>query len=358
MLVYYTVFIITILLCGIIPAKTDKEYLRKLILVFLPLFLFGALRVDFGIDYTGYELDYYQFHTAGVPDHEAHSEVGYQWIEILMPSWRSLVSLTAFMLCLSWITLCYRYINGNRLILTVCLLFIAGNFTIFTPLVTMRNGMTITCFLVSLPLIIERKYIYALAVAFAAHYIHSSILLFAPIALLVGINKTISRREIIIWTSVFIIFFISGAAGIIDKLTMFINTYFNRYDTVLESMKESEHVSWLAGATNVLLIVGIFSVFYNNRDALSKAENSIFRISFIYLLCPYLGALGGARMQCYFLPLFVVAIVKMYDLQWQSKYVKFGFYCLVFFKFFYAFLYVWQWNNPYFVFQTYKSIFD
>ena len=62
MKVYFLVFIVTLLI-QFIPVNSDRQYLRRVILTFIPIFLFGALRVDFGLDYLAYETEYEWAHT-------------------------------------------------------------------------------------------------------------------------------------------------------------------------------------------------------------------------------------------------------------------------------------------------------
>ena len=51
---YYFMALVSIVLSIVLPYKTNKQSVIKLIIVLLPLFIFGALRVDFGNDYAGY----------------------------------------------------------------------------------------------------------------------------------------------------------------------------------------------------------------------------------------------------------------------------------------------------------------
>lgn len=356
MTAYYIVFVLTLILCKAVPANTDRDYWRKLLIVFTPLFLFGALRVDFGIDYSVYETEYYQVHAHGTIDKEMHNEIGYQWLEILMPSWRMMLILTSFVTCFSWAYIFRKYVNRQHLTLAICLFFIAGNFTFYTPVVTMRNGLAIACMLLSTELIVQRRLVPAFTIAFLAHYLHSSVLLFMPIAILVGLNKKWTKKETYIWMAVFAALFFLGAGSIMERLTSFIWMYFERYGSVLEEMKQSTHNSLLVSLANVMLFAGLLSVMNYNKETLSKSDNTIFRIGIIYLICPFLGSLGTTRMQCYFLPFFVLTVVRMYTCQWKNSMFKTAFFTLVFAYYFYSFFYVWQWKNPNFAFQTYKCI--
>ena len=361
MSVYYTVFIITVLLCILVPAKTDKEYIRKLIIVFLPLFLFGALRVDFGLDYATYEDLFYSLHGSSLEklDESAHAELGYQALNLIMPTWRSLLVLTSFMLCFSIGFLFYKCLDRNNLLMAICMIFIAGNFAFYTPLVSMRNGLTNAVLLLSIPFIRDRRIVIVAIIAFLGSYLHTSLIFFIPLAYLVAKNKPISAKEIFIWIGCFGVLVVFGSLSIIRYFTGYLITYFYRYEPLLENISQGTgHANILVGVTNLVIVGCILYTIYQNRNRMSAVENSVSRIALLYLLSPYIGALGGARWQTYFIPFFVVCIANMYSYTWKSKALKIGFYILIFAYFSYSFFYVWQWNNPYFVFQTYHSIFD
>lgn len=361
MSVYYTVFIITVLLCIFVPAKTDKDYIRKLIVVFLPLFLFGALRVDFGLDYATYEDMFHNFHgsSLGEMDESDHAELGYQALNSIMPTWRSLLVLTSFMLCFSIGFLFYKSLDKNNLILAICVMFIAGNFAFYTPLVTMRNGLANAILLLSIPLIRDRRIVIVAIIAFLGSYIHTSLIFFMPLAYLVANNKPISTKEIIIWVGCIGVFVVIGSSSILIHFTGFMMSYFDRYEHMIEAVsKGSGYANILVGVTNLVIVGIILYTIYQNRNRMSAEENCVSRIALLYLLSPYIGAFGGARWQTYYIPFFVICIANMYSYTWKSKALKIGFYILIFAYFSYSFFYIWQWNNPYFVFQTYHSIFD
>ena len=93
MRIYYLVFIVTLLI-QFIPVKSDKSYLQRVILTFIPMFLFGALRIDFGYDYANYENEFYLAHYySQFEDISGHSEIGYILFEKIIPTWFVIVLL-------------------------------------------------------------------------------------------------------------------------------------------------------------------------------------------------------------------------------------------------------------------------
>lgn len=357
--VYYLVFVITLILSKILPAHNDREYLRKVIIIFIPLLLFAALRVNFGYDYFTYEAEYEQLHDADELDSSKHIELGFQYLLYIAPSWRFVVVLSAIILCLSWIVLFYKYVEREYLYFAVILIFCTGNFTIYLPLVTMRNGMTIALMMLSLPLIIKRKYLYVLTLAYVGSFLHTSILMFLPLALIIGTNKELSRREVMIWLITLFVLFISSNSSILNFLEPYILKYFGNYDQVLTVMSDYDHDSTLINIANLFLFSCVMIFFYKYRTKLIPSENSYFRIGLVYLLCSFMGPLGSSRMQAYFLPFFLLIIVRMYSMKWKSNNIlKLSFFTFIFVYYLYRFFYVWQWNNPYFAFEEYQSIFS
>lgn len=356
MTVYYTVFVITLILAKLLPDRNRKEYLWKVIITLLPLFLFGALRVDFGLDYATYEAEYMALHSGVHIGVNKHSEIGFQYLLQILPTWRCVVGCTALVLCIAWGVLLYRNVGRNYLYIAIFLMFCIGNYTVYTPLVAMRNGLTISIMMLSFPLIEQRKYLLVLAIAFLGHYIHSSIMLFMPIALLVGRNNELTTREIKIWLVVILILMLLSASTLVTIVAPYVLDKFERYEYVFDIMSKSQHDSWLVNIANIALLSVVLVQFYKHRAELTKSENSYFRIGMIYLLCGFLGTLGSARTQAYFLPFFILILVKLYSMKWKDQVAKLIFFLFVVAYFLYRFFYIWQWNNPYFVFEDYESV--
>ena len=97
----YLIVVVATLLIQFIPAKTERAQIWKIVLTFLPLFLFGALRVDFGYDYDSYEDAYYSYKSYGT-DQFGHSEIGYQWLNTLCPSFRFLIVIQSLLVCIAY----------------------------------------------------------------------------------------------------------------------------------------------------------------------------------------------------------------------------------------------------------------
>lgn len=356
MVIYYIVFVFSLILSAVLPSKNNRQYLWKVIITFIPLFLFAALRDDFGLDYPTYESVFNTVKSGGEDSFSQHCEVGFLYILRLSPSWRFFVVISSLFICFAWGKLFYDNVQSKFFSFAILLFFCIGNFTIFTPLVAMRNGLTIAIMMLSFPFIVQRKYLLVLVIAIIGQFLHSSLLLFLPIALLVGSNRPFTNKELKGWMLSLLVLAILGSSSLLNLVTSIIISYFDRYVGVLDLMKETQHNSIAVNLANFILFGFVIGFLYKHKKILTLSENSYFRIGLIYLFCSFLGPLGGARTQAYFLPFFLLILVKMFSVKWMDTPLKVGFFLLIFAYFLYRFFYVWQWSNPYFVFNEYHSI--
>ena len=110
MLAYLYVVIITFLILSI-PTKSERGYQAKLICSFIPIFLFGALRVNFGFDYEAYEWQFHNVHSySDWINVNEHSELGYLILQKIIPNWRLHIFFQSFLVCIAYFILFYKYI--------------------------------------------------------------------------------------------------------------------------------------------------------------------------------------------------------------------------------------------------------
>ena len=147
---YYLVFFIALMVSLFYQAKTDKQWRRKLFWTFLPLFVYAAIRVDYGNDYSSYKDLFDTIHSSAsfTIDRDMHAEVGYQLLNMIMPSYRSILVLNAFLLSLSLGVFCYHNVPQKYLWLAIVLIFLNPEKNIFGNLVGIRNGLVVTSFLI------------------------------------------------------------------------------------------------------------------------------------------------------------------------------------------------------------------
>lgn len=355
--VYYFVILVTLFLCYIIkiPDGDEKAYLRKVICVFTPIMLFGALRKDFGIDYHNYEEWYYEWQESGyIVDEDLHAEIGYQWLSKIMPSWRLLLIFVSTSVVGAYIMSYYKYVEPNYLILAMVFTMFYPDQSFFLSFVSMRNGLTIAGTLFCLPLIIERKYWIVLLITLGLMQFHTSVFLFLPLAFVVGRNVALTKKEVYIWIGVFLFLSVVSTSELLSFIEPFIvGDRFESYKT--NYLINNEHASFLNGIANFIIFCFIISWAYRNRETLTKSQNTIWRISLLYILCPFLGSIGRTRMIYYYIPFYIITITYIMNDQWRVNWHKVFFFILILAVMCYATFVVWM-NNPYFVYEHYHSI--
>lgn len=357
--VYLFVIFITFLLCYFIkvPANDAKAYQKKVIWVFVPILIYGALRVDFGIDYPRYEEWYYEWHGAGFQiDTELHAEVGYQWLNMIVPSWRLLLIIVSTSVVGAFVMMYSRYVKPEMLLLAMFFTMLYPNESFFTSFVTMRNGLAIAGVYLCLPLIIKRRFWLLIPIAYGLSLFHTSAIIFLPMAIIAGRNKALTKQEIFVWVGVLLTVITLSTSGLASILeSVMIGDQFESYRT--HYLEGDNHSSLLQCTANGILMFFIVSWAYRNRNKLSEAQNSIWRLSLLYLISPFLGSLGRTRMIYYFIPFYIITITYLMQDKSAKKAQKYIFIGWALAVMFYATFVVWM-HNPRFPYGHYHSIFE
>ena len=322
MIVYLFVYLLTLLLCNVIPSHNQKDYLQKLIIIFIPLFLFGALREGFS-DLDTYEGIYNEIHSLSsfYFDENAHSEIGYQWLCYVMPSFRSLLVFTAALMCFAYAFFFYKNIPPQGLTLAITMLFLSGHLTIYFVLSSLRNGIAMSLFILCFSFWQDRKIIPAALVTVAAMTMHTSAIFSFPLAYLVGRDTPFSKKELFIWVGVIVFFILSSTTSLIELIAPLINNYFDRYDSVIELGRETGNTSHPLSVIGSLTLFGLLAAIINKDSVFSGREKSTLRVAMIFSIALIMTALN-ARMSQYYSPLIVAATSIIYTRLPQSNLKK------------------------------------
>lgn len=354
MRVYLIVFIVTFLI-QFIPVKNNKQYLRRVLLTFIPLFLFGALRVDFGLDYPAYEAEFQYAHIANeLSDVSGHSEIGYVVLETIVPTWRLLIVLTTALTCFAYGLLFYKCVPYKYSWMAVCILFLCGQFTIFFQFSGIRNAIAIAIFLLSFPLIRDKKLIPFLVLLFLAFSFHSTAIFFMPLAYILCRSNDMGKTEAWFWVIVMIILQVTGTSFLFERFSGIIDAYFSRYDAYFSNIEIEESNRLSLPVRSFVAIVFLLMIYFMRTTNLTSNENVICRVSLIYILSYLLGPLSGRLPQCYGFMFVCGATLVLY--KWKSIFEKYAFGIVVFVYLAYAFFIVWMGRDQ-FPYSVYHSVF-
>lgn len=349
MAVYWSVAIITVLI-NLFPSKNEKQYSRRLIISLIPLFIYGAFRVDFGLDYETYAKYFEEVKIFG-QDSDERMEIGYYYLNKLLPTFRSLLVFQTLLLCAAYYYLFKWYIPSKYAWIGFVLLFLNGPLTVFFMLSGIRNGIAISILILSTYYIHKRKIFPFIVLILLASLFHKSVLIMAPIAYFIGSGKKLTRKSMIIWLSIMLFVTVASATVILDYASLFISEYFDRYETYIEFAKEQGKGAGVLVSLFSLLISALFLYIINGK-LLTEKENTIVKLTLLYFLAHLLGPLN-MRMSQYFASFFVSGTIIVLN-KGGNKILKLTYFAAIFAYLIYS-LKLW-FENPYFSYNIYESI--
>lgn len=345
---YWTIAIITIII-NLIPANKQKNYLLRLKISLIPLFLYSAFRVNFGLDYDSY-LDFFNGSKIYGLDANNRMELGYYYLNLIMPSFRSLLIFQSLLMCTAFYYLFKWYIPANYTWIGFVLLFLSVDTSIFFILDGIRNGMAISILILTTFFVLERKIIPMLLLMFMAYMMHESALLVAPVVYFLANGKPVTKSSIIIWMSIMFFFAVASSTIVLDYADVFFNKYFDRYSTYIVAAKEYDKGAGILVSVFSIVVSAIF-IFLLKDKKLTTKESSVVKFTLIFFLSYLLGPLN-VRVSQYFAPFFIAgSIVALY--KGTNKPLKIAYFIAIFAFLFYSML-LW-FDKPNFPFQIYNS---
>jgi hypothetical protein len=350
MLVFWGLLIIVILI-QFLPSKNTRTAKVKLIASLFFLFLYGAFRFNYGLDYQAY-LDYFDEVKRFGLESDNRMELGYYYLNKNLPSFRSLLIVQTTLMCTSFYYLFKWYVPTKWYWLGFLLLFLGGPVTIFFMLSGIRNGIALSIFILATYFIYKRKLKEFALLIFIAYWFHNSVIIFAPAAYFVANGKPITKRSLIIWIAVMVFLAIASSTIVLDYANIFITTYFDRYSTyVIQAGEQAEGAGVLVSLFSIIGAI-LLLLIVKGKEMTAK-ENMIVKLSMLFFLSFLLGPLN-VRMSQYFAPFFVVgSVLAMY--KGTNKELKAAYIIAVFIFLLYS-LKVWI-EGPYFSYELYESVF-
>lgn len=351
---YYLVFFVTLIISLILQPKSKKQWKWKLIFTFLPLFIYAAIRVDYGNDYPAYEELFNNIHSVSgfQLDSDLHAELGYQLLNIIMPSYRSILVLNALLLSLALGIFCYRNIPNKYLWLTITLIFLNPEKNIFGNLVGIRNGLVVTSFVLTFSLVQNRKWLRFAILTIGLSFIHTSALLFLPLAYVTGYGVPFRKKEILLWSGMTISLFVFSLSHISDIFGLIVeNGIFARYGNYLDNDMRRGNLISIVNIVNVVFII----MYLMQRGKKLKAEkNSLLRVGLLYSVMFFLGSLS-MRSSYFYNMFFIGSVILIFADKRASPIVRFGLLVLAIVTSYYSMFHVWMagewWNHG-----TYHSL--
>lgn len=349
MFTYWSLFLI-VMLIQFFPAKSQTQYSVRLFMSLLPLFLYGAFRVNFGLDYEAYETYFDEVKSFGSEAND-RMEIGYMYLNMFLPSFRSLLIIQSALLCVTYYYLFKWYVPFRYSWLGFLLLFLNGPLTIFFMLSGIRNGIAISILILSTRFIHQRKIIPFAILTCLAYLFHNSVILIAPIAYFIANGNVITNKSIKVWLIVMLILAITSSTILLEYISVFIMTNFDRYTTYIEIAKEQE------GGVGILIAIfsiGASILFLSilKDKQLTAKEMMLVKFTLLFFISFLLGPLN-IRISQYFASFFVVGSLLIINKK-AHKTLKHAYFALVFAYVIYSFT-IWL-DSPNFSYDTYEYI--
>lgn len=293
----------------------EGKEVTRMVLTFLPLFLFGALRVNCG-DYEIYENYNGWVRSSGgnIYDVIERMEPGYAYLNKLLP-YRWLIIVTSFFSCYAYGVLFVKLIPKQYRWFGIIVFFLVADKTFYFMFSSIRNSISIAILMIYVAYRVNnygkernrRKEIIKLVLAtFVAYSFHASALIFFPIAFVATIDRKIGDIELYVWTALLIALWIIPVNQMIDNLFLFQTDYFSRYDDYIEV---SQNAGTLArvGATIFAVLCLVFIHLSEKNDNMQY----LFRLALIFAYSYMLGSLN-IRISQYFMPFMICFIASVY----------------------------------------------
>jgi hypothetical protein len=354
MIVYWTLFFVIILI-QLIPISTYKVDKLKLLISFLLIFIYSAIRLNFGRDYDAYENIFNDIQNASnIFDLETRIEFGYVWLNKIVSSYRALLVILSLFTCFTYYWLFRRFIPVKYYWLGFTLMSICGDNMLFFQLSGLRNAIAINIMTLSLPLIIKRKILLYAGMTVIAYFFHNTVALFMPLAYFIATPYKFKWIDIVIWILIIILFLTLSSTFLIDLIAPYIDIYFVKYVYYIDIAYDQVHEKSVL-LYGFVIFMFLMSFIILRRKNLSENDNIILKLSLLFVVSLTLGVLNF-RMSQYFAPFLVVGTTIVMD-KVKIPFLRFAYLSVVLIFLYYSFFVVYM-GGEYFPYDKYFTIFD
>ena len=296
------IFNIVFVLLAYLAQYKGQAYLLKV--SFVLIFLFLALRYDYGNDYRSYLDEFVRltsYSSLDYTDETEHFEKGWLFLYFLFKPFGffALVAVLAAFNCFIYYRLIKKYVLPNYYWLAVFIYVFNVGFML-TQLSSMRQTLAIGIFLFAIDYIKKKNAIrYCLCIGLASLF-HSSALILLPVYLIGVLNWTINKKTATILYLIYLLSFLF-AQTFLPQINQLVSSNFERYENYSGSSELGTGLGLIINSI-LFIIVLYYADFQDNITLI------FFKILILcYLLIPFsliLSMLGRAGM--YFQPAMIV----------------------------------------------------
>lgn len=309
--IYIIVFILSFLLTSIRSQNSGSRN-AYLCISFLILFAYTALRVNYGADYPNYENIYNIIHEPyGELDNfiSERGEIGYVWLNKLMPSFRALIIFQSGLFILAYYLTFkrYSYYKDYRWAFLIMLII---PYSLMFQMSGIRSSFVTVALMLLVPLFINKSFkgfIWYTIVLYLLSYIHTSAIFLIPIYFIIS-PRPISNRTFLSLSLGIVIYSLVANFILYDLVDVFVERFFPVYTFYTDSATSSSGFS----ITNIIFMVTKLTIFILTltvlkEPGLAKSDYVLIKLALLYsfiLITPGVGL--SSRFLFYFAPFLVI----------------------------------------------------
>lgn len=296
--------------CLSLPNNFSKSRIVRIFIIFLPIFLFLALRFNYGNDYPAYLATFEEISLLYEMDYNPdrwHAEVGWLFLNRIFSEigFFPMMALLALINCYIYARLISKFVPQSYYWLAVFFyIFIPENMLVQSS--AMRQTVAISLFILATESVINKEFARYLVMLALASLFHTSALLLIPVYALGVVNIRIKKSWIPIFLAGYVALFFYASemiSTIQGSLISEVGFYFERY-TIYED-------KGTLGSGFGVLFHGFFLILLLYfHDEQNYAGKFLFKISIIGIyLIPFAVEISMfARIGFYFSVFSIVSI--------------------------------------------------
>lgn len=291
--------------------ESSGQFKHGLKISFGLIFIFLAIRYNYGNDYKSYlslydTITYSSSIDFNIEQGDSFIEAGWVLLNFIFKplGFFVLIFFTSLLYCYSFYVFFKRYVPKEYYWLSI-LIFIFDPGFILIGLSAMRQTIAVIIALFSIKYIYEKKIIPFVILIFLASFFHKSVYFVLPLFLLGFSNWKISNKFSIPITILFILFLVN-VNSIIPNTSNFIDLYFEKYQSYYENQNLNLESGSGLGIAYQAILFFLVMFFYNKQQ---NEHALIFRITMVYFFMIPIGMaiIIASRINFYFQPAILVA---------------------------------------------------
>ena len=293
-LIYFGILLLIIIACAF-HGKNQKSDNFILVFAIFLIFCFMAFRKDFTPDYgvRGYEGLFNALHSHGISK-KLHSEIGYQWLNIILPSYRMVIVITSLLFCSALFFLFRRYILPKYWAFAFLILFVSKSM-LLGNISGIRNSIAVSAFIYGFYFLEQNKKIPYLIILFLASFFHMSSLFFIPLVL-INSNKISHNKIQLLWVIISLFALVSTfIPNIINSFSIWLFSSVDVFSNYLFYMKDEMAYSF-RGISFLLICFMLYSnINVLKNQNLQPKEILLIKLSlpfYLVMLLPGIGLLS------------------------------------------------------------------